>query len=826
MPCLKENKVTKRAILRTIASLFDPLGLITPISTPLKVFLQQLFESKLEWDEQVPEHFQKDWIVMMSQLKRIGKVSVPRYYFSDIPSIKKPERIQLIGFCDASEKAYAAVVYARVTTDDKASVTLVMSKSRIAPLSRMTIPRLELLSCLILARLITALKEMLSPLIEIDISHCFTDSISALYWIKGASKEWKLFVENRVQEIRKLVGPERWLHCRGKENPADIPTRKASVAKLAEGSTWWRGPTWLANDHVSIPIAQELFETEEMPSDCSGELKASDPSKTTVLSTSAEITHNLPEIIHIERYSSYNKVLRITAYVLRFIYNIRNRDDRKTEELSAKEMETAENILIQSAQMTINKAYVKKIEPQLDVFKDKDGILRCGGRLNNSNLDLQAKNPILLPRDSQLTILIILQSHSNVMHNGVKETLADLRSRFWIVKGRQLVKKTIRPCRLCIRIQGQSYGEPKMSQLPDFRVYEAHAFDAVGIDFAGPLYVRTEDNSLKKVYIALFTCATTRALHIEVVPDMTTNTFLLCLKRFVSRRGIPRIIVTDNAKTFKAASKILVKLFKSREISNYLTDRKIRWKFNLAKAPWWGGFYERLIRGIKSCLKKNLSKAKLSYDEIQTIIIQIESVLNSRPLTYLYSSELEEPLTPSHLVIGRRLLSLPERYFEEDIDYNETADVARKREQHVARVFQHYWRRWKKEYLIDLREYHKVPNKTRDRPNINIGDVVTVQDENIRNRIEWKLGRVADLIIGRDDVTRGARIQLANGNFIERPIQKLFPLELSSEPKEACATNEKTTRSEDKQEKTKRKAAVIAQESIRIIDQLEEDNEL
>ena len=165
---------------------------------------------------------------------------------------------------------------------------------------------------------------------------------------------------------------------------------------------------------------------------------------------------------------------------------------------------------------------------------------------------------------------------------------------------------------------------------------------------------------------------------------MTTNSFLLCLKRFVSRRGIPRIIITDNAKTFKAASKILVKLFKSREISNYLTDRKIRWKFNLAKAPWWGGFYERLIRGIKSCLKKNLSKAKLSFDEIQTVIIQIESVLNSRPLTYLYSSELEEPLTPSHLVIGRRLLSLPEQYFEEDINYNETAEVARKREQSAA----------------------------------------------------------------------------------------------------------------------------------------------
>ena len=172
------------------------------------------------------------------------------------------------------------------------------------------------------------------------------------------------------------------------------------------------------------------------------------------------------------------------------------------------------------------------------------------------------------------------------MHNGVKETLAELRSRFWIVKGRQLVKKIIGQCKICTLIQGLSYGEPDMSQLPDFRVQEVHAFHAVGIDFAGPLFIKSEDNSLKKVYIALFTCATTRALHLEIVPDLDTATFLLCFKRFVSRRGLPSIIVTDNAKTFKAASKTIVKLFKSKEIVSYLTHRKIQWKFNVAKAPW------------------------------------------------------------------------------------------------------------------------------------------------------------------------------------------------------------------------------------------------
>ena len=151
---------------------------------------------------------------------------------------------------------------------------------------------------------------------------------------------------------------------------------------------------------------------------------------------------------------------------------------------------------------------------------------------------------------------------------------------------------------------------------------------------------------MRKVYVALFTCSTSRAIRLELVPDLSTETFLLYFKRFVSRRGISSLVVTDNAKTFKSASKKLIALFKSAKVQAYLTEKRIKWKYNLAKAPWWGGFYEHLIKSVKSCLKKCVGRASLSFDELHTTLVETEGVLNSRPLTYLYSDDLEESIDP------------------------------------------------------------------------------------------------------------------------------------------------------------------------------------
>ena len=231
------------------------------------------------------------------------------------------------------------------------------------------------------------------------------------------------------------------------------------------------------------------------------------------------------------------------------------------------------------------------------------------------------------------------------------------------------------------------------SPLPEFRVKEEHAFSSIGIDFAGPLFVRGPSGESKKAYVALFTCGTSRAVHLELVPNLTAETFLLCFRRFVSRCGTPRLVVTDNAKTFKAFSKTLIKIFKTAEIQAFLARKRITWKFNLAKAAWWGGFYERLIKGVKLCLKKCVGTARISSDELHTVLVEIEGVLNSRPLTYQYPDSLTEPLTPSHLVTGRRLLQLPtggEGNDEDEEDFYQR-DKLHQRSSYISKLLDHYF---------------------------------------------------------------------------------------------------------------------------------------
>ena len=817
-----ELSPTKRNVLKIVAKIFDPQGLITPVTAQLKVFLQKLFKENLAWDEPIPDKFREEWTGLVSKLNEVEEIAVPRYYFGSID--QKPAEVELFGFCDSSESAYAASVYAKITINGKSRVSLVTSKSRVTPLSKTTIPRLELLSCLILARLIDSVKETLSPLVNVKVVKCWTDSITALYWIRGEQKEWKLFVENRVQEIRKLVAPHIWSHCPGKENPADIPTRSYDPTKLVSNSVWWNGPTWLEEDSSNWPkdLAQE-----ETPESCLDEMKLNCKRErtSTVLLNQTNKEISISRVINSESFSNYWKLLRVTAYVLRFINACRKKLAHPEIQLSAAEIDKSEKLWIHELQKPFDHQKLEELNKHLGLFRDENGIVRCKGRLSRSSLNAEAKYPVLIPRDHHVSTLIVRHCHNRVMHNGPKETLAELRSRFWIVKGRQLVRKIVHQCTTCKRIQGLSYRAPERSQLPEFRVHEEHPFASVGIDFAGPLYVKSKSRSSKKVYLALFTCGTTRAVHLELVPDLATETFLLCFKRFVSRRGVPGLVVTDNAKTFKAASKKLIALFKSAGIRNYLNERKIMWKYNLAKAPWWGGFYERLIRVAKLCLKKCVGTANLSYDELHTVITEIESVMNSRPLTYLYPEEIEESLTPSHLLCGRRLTSLPEFQLEkkEDRNFDEKEDVYRKREQYLTRVLRHYWNRWKSEYLIDLREYHAERKRRIGVPVISEGDVVTIEDENRKNRTSWRLGRIESIKKGQDNVARGAVVVLANGNRIERPIQKLYPLEVSQEELKDKPEITEVIK-EPEVTRPKRQAAVIAKERINIIDQLENEH--
>ena len=332
----------------------------------------------------------------------------------------------------------------------------------------------------------------------------------------------------------------------------------------------------------------------------------------------------------------------------------------KDSALTAADLLEAENLWIIDVQDQVKSdPRFKHWKAQLVLIQDEESILRSKGRLSQADLSYASKYPAIIPRENKLTELIVRDCHSRVYHCVVKDSLAELRTRFWIVRGRQYVKKVLSKCVVCRRLEGKSFNQPATSDLPDFRLQKTLAFTTVGTDYAGPLLVKSEGNSKSKVWICLFSCNTSRGIHLEVIPDLTSGAFLRCLQRFTSRRGIPRLITSDNATTFKAASRILLKIAKSPEVLAYLASQRITWRFLSEKAPWQGGAFEILIKLVKRTLKKILGQALLTYEELLTVVTDVERTVNCRPITYLYLDERVERLTPSHLITGKRIISLP-----------------------------------------------------------------------------------------------------------------------------------------------------------------------
>ena len=404
---------------------------------------------------------------------------------------------------------------------------------------------------------------------------------------------------------------------------------------------------------------------------------------------------------------------------------------------------------------------------QFGLFQDDANLWRCGGRLENADIPYATRHPILLHKNHHLTILLIENAHRRVAHDGVKETLTELRSRYWVVKGRSLVKVIIRRCQTCRRFEGLPFRAPPPPPLPTFRVKESPPFTYTGVDFARPLFVKGKQSSeSSKVWICLYTCCIVRAVHLDIVPDMSTQTFICSLKRFAARRGLPSKIVSDNGKTFKAAAKILKAVMSHEEVQRYLTGVGVDWTFNLERAPWWGGVFERMVRSTKRCLKKMIGQAKLTYDELLTAVTEVEGIINSRPLSFISSNDLEEPLTPSHLLIGRRALNLPDLCSEgdEDHDFEVTPTVLTKRLKYLSTVLDKFWRRWRNEYLLELRDSHRYTsgNSSADQ-SVSVGDIVVVHSDD-KPRGFWKLARVKDLITGYDGQVRGAVLKVHGKN--------------------------------------------------------------
>lgn len=308
-------------------------------------------------------------------------------------------------------------------------------------------------------------------------------------------------------------------------------------------------------------------------------------------------------------------------------------------------------------------------------------------------------------------------------------------------------------------------------------------FAYTGVDFAGPLYTQTGGNGgSSKVWMCFYTCCTTRAVHLDLVQDMNAL-IQRCLKRFTARRGLPQKMLSDNAKTFKSAARMISDTLNHPDVQRYFVNIGIEWSFNLEKAPWWGGIFERMVKCVKSCLKKVVGRASLTYDELLTVLTEVEMILNSRPISYISTEDVEEPLTPSHLLIGRRIIGLPNVLLSDsDLnDWQPSPQCVTRRMDHLNTTLDHFWRRWTHEYLLELRESHHHERAKRRVDNVSVGDVVLAHDEKTPRAL-WRLGKVEHLVTGIDGHVRGAVIRVPSGRggstTLRRPLHWLYPLEL------------------------------------------------
>ena len=370
---------------------------------------------------------------------------------------------------------------------------------------------------------------------------------------------------------------------------------------------------------------------------------------------------------------------------MKFISRLKKGPELETQ-ITSPDMKKALAALIRAVQQSAYSGIITQLQTnrmtnlpplvgQLGLYIDEQKLLRCRGRLKNAPLQDNTKYPILIPKDTYLAELIIRATHLMLMHAGLHETLTQLRQSYWILKGRQLVKRILHQCVTCKKVEGRPFRSVNFPPLPQPRVTGSQPFQVTGVDYAGPLYVRNNKTETSKCYVCPSTCAAIRAVHLELVEDNTANAFLKAFTRFISRRGVPECVISDNAQTFQAGSKVLqplkTQILKEAECQKFLANHGIKWQFITERAPWWGGFYERMIGLMKRRLKKTIGRASLNAVEFATMLTEIEATLNSRPLTYTYG-DIDDgpPLTPSHFLCGHRLLALPcPESTEEDPEY-------------------------------------------------------------------------------------------------------------------------------------------------------------
>ncbi|XP_029171730.1 uncharacterized protein LOC114941055 [Nylanderia fulva] len=763
---------TKREILSTIARLFDPLGWITPVVITAKIFLQTLWQLKCDWDDDNPGDYATDWERYYSQLSCLHQLEIARWTRYGSHTLKT----ELHGFSDASTKAYAAVVYLRnINIDGSVDVFLLAAKSKVAPLKTLSVPRLELAAAHLLSRLVQFVRTTLQlPNIEI---HCWTDSTITLAWLSKSPSCWQTFVANRVAAIQTTLPDIPWRHVPTYDNAADAASRGLAPDELALHPLWWHGPPWLSLPPTSWPNGNLI--QDEITS-----IDLLEKRNVHVADSPAP-----PELWDLAfRFSSWPKLLRVTSYLIRFGNLARQRNQSLERSSRVDEIAAAKAYWLRCIQAAMFPAELvclaakrSKSSPlsSLNPSLSDDGLIRVRGRLRHARLPDSTKYPIVF-RSHPLLFLIIDHHHHRMLHGGSQLTLASLRSEFWILRARTCTRAVLHKCVRCVR-EAATIPNELMGDLPSVRVNRAaRPFSHTGVDYAGPILLRStpgRGHKSHKAYIALFVCLSTKAIHLEVVTDYTSATFIAAYHRFVSRRGLPQGMYCDNGTTFQGADRELAdahrRALRDPNFIEATACEKTSWHFLPPAAPHFGGLWEAGVRSVKTHLKRCIGAHTLTYEEMNTLLCKIEACLNSRPLSAV-SENLEDyrGLTPGHFLIGAPLAAFPEPSVL-DLHENRLS-----RWQMTQRITEGFWRSWRNDYLLTLQQRPKwrIVQKL-----ARIGQLVLLRNPQAPPS-QWELGRIVACHPGADGLTRVVTVRTSRAEY-KRPITKIcyLPVDINQE---------------------------------------------
>lgn len=763
---------TKRHVLSTIARIYDPCGHIAPCIMLAKCYMQLLWTQGLQWDEPLTPDLQAKWATFVSTLSSLSLVSIPRAL-----RLSAALSIEVHGFCDASEAGFAAVLYLRCQlANDEILVRQIFAKTRVAPLKRVTLPRLELCAAHLLAQLTAHCCTIFEEHLSLQKCFLWCDSTVALTWLQTPSYRLKTYVANRVAQTQELIPPSSWRYIPSKENPADCASRGILASELVKHPLWWTGPPWLSMPPSHWPDATLHPDTDT-------DLSASEEMKTTplvVLTSAHQAEWDL-----LSTYSSWNKLVRIVALLLRFIGNCRN--SALHGPLSPSELNSARLKIFKLVQGSSFAEDISSLQRQQDCstrlqrlkpFLDADGLLRVGGRLSRTSLSSDIRHPVLLPKKHHIVDLLVDHCHTTHLHSGPQLTQALLSQSVWILCARSVIRSRIFKCVTCFKNKPRNV-TPLMGDLPPSRVTPARPFSSTGMDYCGPFMNKILTlRSIKhvKVYLCIFVCMVTKAVHLEVVTDLTTDGFIAALTRFVSRRGLCSDLYSDCGTNFTGADATLRRLIDTQVnstsaqevIHRFTTPRGISFHFNPPAAPHQGGLWESAVKSAKYHLKRVMGDTVLTLPEFITLSTQVEAMLNSRPLTPLSSDPSDlTALTPGHFLIGTALAAIPERNVSE-------VPLNRLKHWQLTQSFhQRIWQRWSLEYIHMLQQRSKW---TSSKNNIKIGDLVLVHTPSAP--LTWPLARVTGTHPGKDGIVRVVDLKTATGH-LTRPVVKIFPLPLN-----------------------------------------------